>query len=78
VPQRAVGELQGSYSAVVEADNTVRIQGVTAGERIGTCGHREVEGSDRCGRGTQKWATCQGDAQTLCAEVIRSGLACVE
>ncbi len=35
VPQRAVGELQGRYQvAVLEADNTVRIRGVTAGERI--------------------------------------------
>lgn len=35
VPQRAVGELQGRYQvAVVEADNTVRIRGVTAGERF--------------------------------------------
>ena len=35
VPQRAVGELQGRYQvAVVEADNTVHIRGVTAGERF--------------------------------------------
>jgi membrane fusion protein (multidrug efflux system) len=35
VPQRAVGELQGRYQvAVVEADDTVRIRGVTAGERF--------------------------------------------
>jgi membrane fusion protein (multidrug efflux system) len=35
VPQRAVGELQGRHQvAVLEADNTVRIRGVTAGERI--------------------------------------------
>ncbi len=35
VPQRAVGELQGSYQvAVVEADNTVRIRGVTVGGRF--------------------------------------------
>jgi len=36
VPQRAVGELQGSYQvAVVAADNTVQIRGVKVGERIG-------------------------------------------
>ncbi|MBI5580719.1 MAG: efflux RND transporter periplasmic adaptor subunit [Deltaproteobacteria bacterium] len=36
VPQRAVGELQGSYQvAAVDAENTVRIRGVTVGERIG-------------------------------------------
>jgi membrane fusion protein (multidrug efflux system) len=36
VPQRAVGELQGSYQvAVVEADNTVQIRGVKVGERTG-------------------------------------------
>jgi membrane fusion protein (multidrug efflux system) len=35
VPQRAVGELQGSYQvAVVEADNTVQIRGVKTGERF--------------------------------------------
>lgn len=35
VPQRAVGELQGRYQvAVVTADNTVQIRGVTAGERF--------------------------------------------
>jgi membrane fusion protein (multidrug efflux system) len=35
VPQRAVGELQGSYQvAVVEADDTVRIRGVTVGGRF--------------------------------------------
>jgi membrane fusion protein (multidrug efflux system) len=36
VPQRAVGELQGNYQvAVVEADNTVKIRNVKAGERFG-------------------------------------------
>lgn len=36
VPQRAVGELQGSYQvAVVGADNVVQIRGVKVGERIG-------------------------------------------
>lgn len=36
VPQRAVGELQGSYQvAVVDAESTVQIRGVTVGERIG-------------------------------------------
>jgi membrane fusion protein (multidrug efflux system) len=35
VPQRAVGELQGRYQvAVVTADNTVQIRGVTVGERF--------------------------------------------
>jgi membrane fusion protein (multidrug efflux system) len=33
VPQRAVGELQGSFHvAVVEADNTVKIRNVKVGE----------------------------------------------
>ena len=64
VPQRAVGELQGSYQvAVVEADNTVRIQGVTAGERIGNlwvireglkAGDRVVaEGTQKVGNGVK-------------------------
>jgi len=36
VPQRAVGELQGSFQvAVVEADNTVKIRNVKVGERAG-------------------------------------------
>ncbi len=36
VPQRAVGELQGSYQvAVVDGENTVQIRGVTVGDRIG-------------------------------------------
>jgi membrane fusion protein (multidrug efflux system) len=36
VPQRAVGELQGSFQvAVVEADNTVKIRTVKAGGRFG-------------------------------------------
>jgi membrane fusion protein (multidrug efflux system) len=35
VPQRAVGELQGSYQlAVVDADNKVRIQTVKVGQRV--------------------------------------------
>jgi len=36
VPQRAVGELQGSYQvALVDAGNTVKIQNVKVGERFG-------------------------------------------
>jgi RND family efflux transporter MFP subunit len=64
VPQRAVGELQGSYQvAVVEADNTVRIRGVTVGERIGNlwvireglkAGDRVVaEGTQKVGNGVK-------------------------
>jgi RND family efflux transporter MFP subunit len=64
VPQRAVGELQGSYQvAVVEADNTVRIRGVTVGERIGNLwvireglqpGDRVVaEGTQKVGNGVK-------------------------
>jgi membrane fusion protein (multidrug efflux system) len=64
VPQRAVGELQGSYQvAVVEADNTVRIRGVTVGERIGNlwvireglkAGERVVaEGTQKAGNGVK-------------------------
>jgi membrane fusion protein (multidrug efflux system) len=62
VPQRAVGELQGSYQvAVVAADNTVQIRGVTVGERIGNlwvireglkAGDRVVaEGTQKVGNG---------------------------
>lgn len=37
IPQRAVGELQGSYQvAVVDPDNKVHIQPVTVGERTGS------------------------------------------
>ena len=64
VPQRAVGELQGSYQvAVVAADNTVQIRGVKVGERIDTLwvireglkpGDRVVaEGTQKVGNGTQ-------------------------
>jgi len=64
VPQRAVGELQGSYQvAVVEADNTVRIRGVTVGERVGNlwvireglkAGDRVVaEGTQKVGNGVK-------------------------
>ncbi|MFO7684825.1 MAG: efflux RND transporter periplasmic adaptor subunit [Desulfobacterales bacterium] len=64
VPQRAVGELQGSYQvAVVEADDTVRIRGVTVGERIGNLwvireglqpGDRVVaEGTQKVGNGVK-------------------------
>ena len=64
VPQRAVGELQGSYQvAVVEADNTVRIRGVTVGERVGNLwvireglkpGERVVaEGTQKVGNGVK-------------------------
>jgi len=64
VPQRAVGELQGSYQvAVVDADNTVRIRGVTVGERIGNlwvireglkAGDRVVaEGTQKVGNGAK-------------------------
>jgi RND family efflux transporter MFP subunit len=36
VPQRAVGELQGSYQvALVDGDNKVRIQNVKVGQRVG-------------------------------------------
>lgn len=62
VPQRAVGELQGSYQvAVVAADNTVQIRGVMVGERIGNlwvireglkAGDRVVaEGTQKVGNG---------------------------
>jgi membrane fusion protein (multidrug efflux system) len=64
VPQRAVGELQGSYQvAVVAADNTVQIRGVTVGERIGNlwvireglkAGDRVVaEGTQKVGNGVK-------------------------
>jgi len=64
VPQRAVGELQGSYQvAVVVADNTVQIRGVTVGERIGNlwvireglkAGDRVVaEGTQKVGNGVK-------------------------
>jgi membrane fusion protein (multidrug efflux system) len=64
VPQRAVGELQGSYQvAVVAADNTVNIRGVTVGERIGNLwvireglkpGDRVVaEGTQKVGNGAK-------------------------
>ena len=64
VPQRAVGELQGSYQvAVVAADNTVLIRGVTVGERIGNlwvireglkAGDRVVaEGTQKAGNGVK-------------------------
>jgi membrane fusion protein (multidrug efflux system) len=64
VPQRAVGELQGSYQvAVVDADNTVRIRAVTVGERIGNlwvireglkAGDRVVaEGTQKVGNGVK-------------------------
>ena len=64
VPQRAVGELQGSYQvAVVTADNTVQIRGVKAGERIDTFwvireglkpGDRVVaEGTQKVGNGVK-------------------------
>lgn len=64
VPQRAVGELQGSYQvAVVTADNTVQIRGVKAGERIDTLwvireglkpGDRVVaEGTQKVGNGVK-------------------------
>jgi len=64
VPQRAVGELQGSYQvAVVAADNTVQIRGVKVGERIGNLwviqeglkpGDRVVaEGTQKVGNGVK-------------------------
>ena len=64
VPQRAVCELQGSYQvAVVAADNTVLIRGVTVGERIGNlwvireglkAGDRVVaEGTQKAGNGVK-------------------------
>jgi membrane fusion protein (multidrug efflux system) len=64
VPQRAVGELQGSYQvAVVGADNTVQIRGVKVGERIGNLwviqeglkpGDRVVaEGTQKVGNGAK-------------------------
>jgi len=64
VPQRAVGELQGSYQvAVVDAENTVRIRGVTVGERVGNlwvireglkAGDRVVaEGTQKVGNGVK-------------------------
>ena len=64
VPQRAVGELQGSYQvAVVQADNTVQIRGVMVGERIGNlwvireglkAGDRVVaEGTQKAGNGVK-------------------------
>lgn len=62
VPQRAVGELQGRHQvAVVDSDNTVKIRGVTVGERIGSlwvvreglaAGDRVVaEGTQKVGNG---------------------------
>jgi membrane fusion protein, multidrug efflux system len=64
VPQRAVGELQGSYQvAVVDADNTVKIRNVKVGERYGdlwvireglTHGERVVaEGTQKVGDGVK-------------------------
>jgi membrane fusion protein (multidrug efflux system) len=64
VPQRAVGELQGSYQvAVVDADNTVKIQNVKVGERFGELwvireglkpGDRVVaEGTQKAGNGVK-------------------------
>jgi membrane fusion protein (multidrug efflux system) len=64
VPQRAVGELQGRYQvAVVEADHTVRIRGVTVGERFDSLwvireglkpGDRVVaEGTQKVGNGVK-------------------------
>ena len=64
VPQRAVGELQGSYQvAIVAADNTVQIRGVKVGERIGNLwviqeglkpGDRVVaEGTQKVGNGVK-------------------------
>jgi membrane fusion protein (multidrug efflux system) len=64
VPQRAVGELQGSHQvAVVDADNTVQIRGVKVGERIQTLwvireglppGERVVaEGTQKVGNGVK-------------------------
>ena len=64
VPQRAVGELQGSYQvAVVDADNTVKITNVKVGERLGELwvireglkpGDRVVaEGTQKVGNGVK-------------------------
>jgi RND family efflux transporter MFP subunit len=64
VPQRAVGELQGSYQvAVVDAEDTVRVRGVAVGERIGNmwvireglkAGDRVVaEGTQKVGNGVK-------------------------
>jgi membrane fusion protein (multidrug efflux system) len=64
VPQRAVGELQGSYQvALVGADNTVSIKGVQVGERFGKLwvireglapGDRVVaEGTQKVGNGVK-------------------------
>jgi membrane fusion protein (multidrug efflux system) len=64
VPQRAVGELQGSYQvAVVGGDNVVQIRGVKVGERIGNLwvireglapGDRVVaEGTQKVGNGVK-------------------------
>jgi membrane fusion protein (multidrug efflux system) len=64
VPQRAVGELQGSYQvAVVDADNTVKIGNVKVGERFGElwvireglkAGDRVVaEGTQKVGNGVK-------------------------
>jgi membrane fusion protein (multidrug efflux system) len=64
VPQRAVGELQGSYQvAVVGADNTVQITNVKVGERFGELwvireglkpGDRVVaEGTQKVGNGVK-------------------------
>jgi RND family efflux transporter MFP subunit len=64
VPQRAVGELQGSYQvAVVGADNVVQVRGVKVGERIGNLwvireglapGDRVVaEGTQKVGNGVK-------------------------
>ena len=75
VPQRAVGELQGSYQvAVVDADNTVRIRNVKVGERIGNLwviqeglkpGERVVaEGIQKVGDGVKV------TPKPLCAEAV--------
>jgi membrane fusion protein (multidrug efflux system) len=64
VPQRAVGELQGNYQvALVDADNTVKIQNVKVGERFGDLwvireglkpGDRVVaEGTQKVGNGVK-------------------------
>jgi membrane fusion protein (multidrug efflux system) len=64
VPQRAVGDLQGSYQvAVVDADNTVKITNVKVGERLGELwvireglkpGDRVVaEGTQKVGNGVK-------------------------
>jgi membrane fusion protein (multidrug efflux system) len=64
VPQRTVGDLQGSYQvAVVDADNTVKITNVKVGERLGELwvireglkpGDRVVaEGTQKVGNGVK-------------------------